>query len=143
MGGQGVRVYTDDMNFLYVFPLMALQVAVVLHVLAKVQHWAVYLSQFRFYIAYVNGTNDVFADILRRWSRGYRVGILLTQNICSMTYEEAQLTPSAADIEWLDLKTPHNTQKKNCEKPRTPKKDSFEGLCKIDGIIWIPEGHVS
>ena len=67
-----VHVFTDHRNLLFLFAPLALEPALGRHVVNKVQRWALYLSQFPYLIEHVDGQNNIFADILTRWLKGYR-----------------------------------------------------------------------
>lgn len=38
----------------------------------KVLRWAVFLSQFQYRIEHIDGKDNVMADIMKTWIRGYR-----------------------------------------------------------------------
>lgn len=65
-GAQLVHVSTDQQNLLYVFAPLALCPNSPRHVLSKVHRWAIHLSRFEFVIDYIEGANNVFADVLTR-----------------------------------------------------------------------------
>ena len=42
------------------------------HIVSKIQRCALFLSRFEYVIDHVGGIENIFADILTRWVRGYR-----------------------------------------------------------------------
>ena len=79
------------------------------HVLSKVQRWALYLSRFAYIIEHVRGDENVFADILTRWTKGYRRE---RKSVHSLLLESAeQLIPVPEDFIWPDIEVIRASQK--------------------------------
>ena len=78
------HVYTDHRNLLFVFAPLALEPALVRHIVSKVQRWALFLSRFPYVIEHVSGTENVFADIMTRWTKGYRRNACQLRAVTSM-----------------------------------------------------------
>jgi len=72
MGSKPLHIFTDHRNLLFVFAPLALEPSLGLHIVSKVQRWALFLSRFSYVIEHVDGASNVFADILTRWTKGYR-----------------------------------------------------------------------
>lgn len=72
LGAQPAHVYTDHCNLMFVFAPVALEPTLGRHIVSKEQRWALYLSRFPFAVENVSGKSNVFADILTRWTGGYR-----------------------------------------------------------------------
>ena len=72
LGHGDVRVFTDHRNLLFVFAPLSLEPSLGRHIVSKVQRWALYLSKFAYVIEHVSGCENVFADILTSWLKGYR-----------------------------------------------------------------------
>lgn len=99
MGDQDDHVFTDRSNLLYVFALMTLQHTVGRQVLYNVQRWAIHISQFKYFIERVHGAENVFAEVLTRWTKGDQADKLQIQNICALAFHHNQITKSSLDIE--------------------------------------------
>lgn len=85
MGEQKVHVFTDHRNLLYVFAPTVFHYSIGRHTLAKVQRWAIFFSQFEFFIEHIDGSDNVFEDILTRWKRGHRIKLLRTNQVSAVT----------------------------------------------------------
>lgn len=68
-----VSTYNDHRNLLHVFPSLPIRPISLIYMLAKVHRCAIYMSPFGFVIERIQGTENVFADLLTRWSRGHRI----------------------------------------------------------------------
>ena len=138
--GQGQsHVYTDHRNLLFVFAPLALEPALGRHIVSKVQRWALYLSRFPYVIEHVDGVDNVCADILTRWTRGYRNERQSRQAVCSMVLEDSsQMIPAADEFAWPDFHMIRASQRKHQQRP--------PGLSWCDSMrqwtmeqrIWIP-----
>ena len=91
MSGRPAHVFTDHRNFLFVFAPLALEPALGWHVVSKVQRWALFLSKFTYVVEHIDGNNNVFADILTMWTRGYRYEGYKLKTICILLVESAQI----------------------------------------------------
>ena len=69
---QDLRVFTDHRNLLFVFAPSTLEPSLGRHKVLKGLRWAVLLSRFVYCIEHVNGDENVMADIMTEWIRGYR-----------------------------------------------------------------------
>ena len=78
LSGQPVHVYTDHRNLLYIIVPSAGR-----YVMSKVQRWATYLSRFEYVLEHVDGDQNIFADIITRWMKGYRYNKVATGRVCS------------------------------------------------------------
>ena len=140
MGAPNVRVFTDHRNLLFVYAPLALEPSLGRHVVSKVQRWALYISRFRYVIEHVPGQQNVFADILTRWLRGYRKeerGL-----VCSMILDTAQqMVPSADSIPWPSIESMRSAQERQ-KRPEGLTFDEGDRLWKRDGLIWIPQGEL-
>lgn len=65
-------IFTDHRNLLFVFNPHSLNPDLKAHIVSKVQRWALYLSQFTYIINHIPGDENVMADIMTRWCKGYR-----------------------------------------------------------------------
>ena len=139
-GEKATHVFTDHRNLLYVFAPLAFEPALGRHVVAKVQRWALFLSQFDYVIEHIDGRENVFADILTRWFKGYRKekGLQL-RTICSLVNTGMQITPSTTDFVWPGMETYRRSQEKSKASTSRLFFDKHERLWKKSERIWIPE----
>lgn len=103
MEEQSFRGFTDHRNLLFVFAPHALEPVLGRHIASKIWRWTLFLSRFDSNIEHINGCRNVFSDILTRWTKGYRVGKLVTKAICSLQDTAMQVVPSAEDIGWPNM----------------------------------------
>lgn len=137
------HVYTDHRNLLFIFAPLSLEPALGRHVVSKVQRWALFLSGFSYVIEHIAGKDNVFADILTWWTRGYRVEESPRQAVCSMLLQDAeQLIPAADDIVWPGQEVFRNAQDAAEERPSEVVYCEEDRLWKKNGRIWIPTGDL-
>lgn len=72
-GSKPVHVITDHRNPLYAFARLALRLSSPRHVSSNVHRWAIHLSRFELLIDHIEWLTNLFADILTRWTSGYRM----------------------------------------------------------------------
>eukprot|EP00171_Calliarthron_tuberculosum_P004595 IDg4595t1 len=133
LGEQPVHVFTDHRNLLYVFAPCALVPTSPRHVVSKVQRWAMYLSRFDYAIEHIDGTANIFADLLTRWGRGHRVQITSKPRICNLTLATEQLVPAADEVVWPTRDTLISAQQRAAAAPA-------RGVADADGLILQAEG---
>lgn len=141
LGHTSVRVFTDHRNLLFVFAPLSLEPSLGRHIVSKVQRWALYLSKFSYVIEHVSGSDNVFADILTRWLKGYR-GESARSSICSMSLSTDQVVPTADELHWPTVQTFRDAQELVTQKPRGVKWDPDARLWKNGNQIWLPDGAV-
>lgn len=134
-GAHPVHVFTDHRNLLYVFAPIALRPNSPRHVLSKVHRWAIHLSRFEFVIDHIEGANNVFADILTRWSKGYRNTRAQQTNTIAALYKD--IVPTASAIKQVNVGDILEEQTKY--KPTEVLEKDENGLYKKESSIWIPD----
>lgn len=127
-----MHVFTDHRSLLYWFAPLLLCSNSPRHVLSKMHRWAIHLSTFEFFINHIGGASIIFADILTRWSKGYRA--VSAQRVVALY---ADIVPSAHEVEDITIKEIINEQK-NLYPPVGVEKDEI-GLFKKDQRTWIPD----
>ena len=70
MSGRPAHVFNDHRNLLFVFAPLALEPALGRQVVSKVQRWALFWSKYNYVTEHIDGDDNVFADILTRWTTG-------------------------------------------------------------------------
>ena len=140
MEKQPVHVSTDHRNPVFVFAPLALEPALGGHIISKVQRWALFLSRFIYVIEHIDGCSNIFADILTRWTKNYRVEKLSTKAIYSFLDTLAQVVPSSEDIEWPNIEELRASQ---CNAEARPAGLSMceDGLLRNTNRIWILNGN--
>lgn len=139
---QPVHVFTDHRNLLFVFAPLAMEPTLGRHVVTKVQRWALFLSRFENAIEHIDGSKNVFADILTRWTKGYRnVNKLGTPRICSLLTTVEQVVPSPEDIVWPSMEVIGSSQRDAVDKP-SGLRTGADGLMRLKELVWIPECDV-
>ena len=133
---QPVHVFTDHRNLLYVFAPMALEPTTKRHVACKVQRWAIFLSRFNYLIEHIDGSKNVFADILTRWARGYRSETLSTGHVSSLTLHTPPVMPAADEVEWPNIAGMREAQRAANPPPNANCAD--DGLVRVGTQIWVP-----
>lgn len=132
-GSKRTHVFTDHKNLLYVFAPLALRPNSPMHVLSKVHRWAIHLSRFDFFINHIEGADNVFADILTRWSKGYRATSAQSRMIAAL-YED--IIPSSTKMNIISMSDIKREQTKH-QPPATAHRDKDE-IVRIKEKIWIP-----
>ncbi len=134
------NVFTDHRNLLFVFNPATLEPTLGHHVVAKVQRWAMYLSQFQYGKEHVDGSSNLMADIMTRWYRGYRgktIGIkrlmhkLLAADIVS--------SPLTKEFDWPTAEQIRRHQGKHYRFRPTGTKRNEDALLCVAERIWIPD----
>ena len=140
MSGRPGHVFTDHRNLLFVFAPLALEPALGRHVVSKVQRWVLFLSKYTYFIEHIDGDDTVFADILTRWTKGYRNEGYELKTICSLLVQRAeQMAPAAENIEWPDMENFRGSQAQNDGNQKIGLRfDEVDGLWKMNDRIWIP-----
>ena len=72
MSGGPAHVFTDYKNFLFLFAPPELEPALGRHVESMVDRWALILSKYAYVAEHIDGDDNVFADIITKWRKGYR-----------------------------------------------------------------------
>jgi len=140
IAAEDVSVFTDHRNLLYVFHPQALNPDVRVHVVRKVQRWALYLSQFSYNIEHVAGEDNWMADLLTRWAKGYRA----STKVSRITIQDRDRLPSSTDTGfiWPTLGFIRTAQHKAKEQP--PKGYvKIRAIWENNGIYWVPSKAAS
>ena len=113
-----VHVFTDHQILLFVFAPLAMEPTLGRHVVSKIQRWALFLSRFDYMVEHIEGEKDVFADILTRWTMGYRNEHTSNRSrVCSLPTTAEQVVPSLDDIEWPGMQIMRTSQAQAADKP--------------------------
>ena len=135
------HVFTDHRNLLFVFAPLALEPALGRHVVNKVQRWALFLSQFPYVIEHVDGSRNVFADILTRWLKGYRAERKKARTMCKLVMNRDIVeSPTSGSFIWPTISSFQDCQTRF---PPSPEMDKVlwcpeDCLWRRENCIWIP-----
>lgn len=99
-GPSPVRIYRDHRNLLFVFAPLALRPDAPRYVLAKVYRCAIHMSRVNFTIEQIQGTKNVFADLLTRWLCGHRAHKAVCRSIMALY---RSIVPSACEGKDLEI----------------------------------------
>ena len=133
-------MFTDHRNLLFIFAPLALERSLGRHIIPKVQRWALYMSRFHYVIEHFKGKDNVFADILTRWIRGYRNESKGHTAICSTLLQEAEkLIPAAESFSRPSIDSIRHSQQEHDLPSQILELHALDGLWKTDGRIWIPQ----
>ena len=139
-GSRVTHIFTDHRNLLFVFCPSAVEPALGRHVFSKVQRWALYLSKFDYVIEHIPGVENVFADILTRWLKGYRVQEKGLRRVCRISHITEQLVPSPSnkDFVWPSWDMIKQAQSRHSDECTTLQK-SDDGVYRKKGLVYIPK----
>ena len=139
------EIHTDHRNLLFLFSPLAFEPKLGRHVVTKVQRWALFLTRFPYRISHIAGEDNVFADIMTRWFRGYRGNLAESETaLCRRVSRLALLVPPAypsptsAESEWPCAATLKSEQKLHVDF--IPSNARLEdGLWRMPAKrIWVP-----
>ena len=139
MSSKPCHVFTDHRNLLFVFAPLSLEPALGRHIVSKVQRWALYLSRFPYIIEHVSGTANVFADILTRWTRGYRRNTHTLRSVNSIVNLNNQIVPPADGIVWPSWNLIRQSQQSSQHILNTAKLNEETKLYEVNNCTWIPQ----
>ena len=93
-----VHVFTDHRNLLFVSSPTFLKPNIGSHAVPKILRWALFLSMFTYKIEQVMGEENIFADILSTWLKGYRTEKQsIKKTIRFFVSQPPQILPSTED----------------------------------------------
>ena len=140
MSGRPANVFTDHRNLLFVFAPLALEPVLGPQGVSTVQRWALFLSKYTYVIEHIDGDDNVFADVLTRWTKGYRNEGYKLKTICSLLVQSAeQIVPAAEMIEWPDMENFRGSQAQDDGDQKIGLEfDAVDRIWKMNDRIWIP-----
>ena len=128
---KGFDLFTDHNNLIFMFDPLAVQPDLSVSSTRKVLRWAIKMCIYNYTCVHIRGEENVWADLLTRWSHSPTVKRLVA----------IPVLPSAAEEEF-DWPTPHSIfseQRKHLsEKPINlfQRNDVWENE---NNIIWVPD----
>ncbi len=137
-----VHISTDHRNLLFVFSPHALEPALGRNVVSKVQSWALHLSKYQHVIEHIDGSENVFANILTRWVRGYRAQSSARKVAIVKLVDGIVSSSCAHDFSWPDFAVVRDSQTKFAGVRLKNSTIDANGIVKIAKSIWIPDQGV-
>ena len=132
---QGFDLYTDHNNLIYIFDPTSVVTDISQTTIQKVLRWAVRLSVYKYTCVHINGTDNVWADLLGHWSAPL-------PTIRRLVHAPELPSSSAEDFEWPTAVDLYKAQQSAWEDARPPglEQDNADGLYKTEtNAVWIPE----
>lgn len=100
-------------------------------VLSEVPRWNIHLSRFVIFIDHIEGANNVLADMLTKWAKGYRVA--LAEKVAALYTD---IVPSANEAKFITVQEIINKQQKH-QYPVGIEMDGV-GVYRKDQQAWMP-----
>lgn len=129
-------IFTDHRNLLFVFHPTAIESTLGRHKVLKVLRWALYLSTFTYRIEHIPGSENVMADIMTRWLRGYRGQRPSIRRLKAPL--PVPTAPAPDGEEWPDRLAIIATQGTQEAPPPARATKDEDGLIRCDGRVWLP-----
>lgn len=132
-------VFTDHRNLLFTFHPSALDSSLGRHKIMKVIRWAIFLSTFSYTIQHIAGDENVMADILTRWMRGYRGHYPTVRRLRDAQHQlRVNTAPEPDSTTWPTRLQLLSAQQQSAEEPKSNLTTDTDGLLRIRGAVWIP-----
>ena len=145
MGDQKVQVFTDHRNLLFSYSPLCSEPILGSHAVSEVQIWAMYLSRFEYNIEHLDADANIFAEILTRWLKGYRVEQKVARKAVLAFSVIAQMMPSS-DPEKFVWPTQNilriSREQRKDSRPEEAILNEVLRLYQIAAKIWIPTEDV-
>ena len=127
----GFDLYTDRNNLIFLFDPLSVVSDLSQTTLRKVLRWAVLLSMYNYTCFHIKGANNVWADLLGRWS-------VTPTSRCPVRIPELP-SSSATGFEWPTLQEIYQTQTDSENK----RPGNLEKVADVwhnkEGAIWAPD----
>ena len=136
MAAEDTHVFTDHRNLLFIFNPRVINPTIAQHAVSKVQRWALYLSQYQYSIEHIPGPSNEMADMLTRWTKGYRQ----VSKKSRIQLEDYDIVPSSADPEFVWPSLEDVAQSQENYRSDAPKNSTVSnGILYANGKLWIPK----
>jgi hypothetical protein len=157
-------ILSDHLNLTYIYNPLAVDPTLTLHVVHKLQRWALKLSVFAYRMEHVAGEVNYWTDLLTRWGVGWvaggtqkartKIARLFSQPYIMPAEEEEpkpnfpaqqeiMLSQKRAIAEYEQRKKAlGNSDKSTRLSEEPPEAVGARGLRVVDGVIWIPAKSV-
>ena len=144
----GFQLYTDHRNLQFIFSKSSGTISTHRHTAAKLQRWSLLLMAFEYHIHFIEGENNVWADLLSRWGipkpgkenveTAFPVNKVLMMPI-SPTISKEFIWPTLDHI-----RTSQETWKNKNEKITVTRMKGKDFIWHTStGQIWIPNGDIN
>jgi RNase H-like domain found in reverse transcriptase len=137
-----VRIMTDPRNIVYIYNPLSVDQSLARHTVHKLQRWALKRSVFNYIIEHINGTANVWADIVSRWGAGYQRDQVAAPHLLGALFQAPyQLAESERTLP--NLQDILQAQKTALKKKSNSNAPCAQGQQEVrfydDGAIWIPD----
>ena len=139
----GVSIYTDHRNLLYIFDPKGQDANVSQHVVSKLTRWALKLSAFSYTITHISGESNVWADMLTRWTKQ---PLMATSGINQLYTTPNNISFGAREpISWPDAAEIKNAQSEYANESTNMMYNDKDGMKRFrrSNAIWIPDRATS
>ena len=127
----GFDLYTDHNNLIFLFDPLSVVPDLSQTTLRKVLRWAVRLSMYNYTCFHIKGADNVWADLLGRWS--------VTTTIRRLVRIPELPSSSATGFEWPTLDEIYQTQT-DSENQRPGNLEKVADVWRNkEGAIWVPD----
>ena len=128
---EGFDLYTDHNNHIFIFDPTAVVPDISQTTFRKFLRWAVRLSMYHYTCFHIKGQDNVWADLLGRWSAPPTLRRRVRISVLPSSSEE--------DFEWPSREF-NSISQKHADSERPPNLDLVEGLwCNPMGAVSIPD----
>ena len=132
-GAQGFDLFTDHSNLVFIFDPLAVCPDISQSSLKKVLRWAIRLSMYNYVCIHILGTENVWADLLGRWSAPQTN--IVQRIVCIPPLP----TASAEEFEWPTDESLLEAQERHSDKRPVGLSKSNGLWTSPNGSIWIPD----
>ncbi|POM61080.1 putative retroelement, partial [Phytophthora palmivora] len=135
---KGFHLFTDHRNLVYIFDPYATDTGMQRYQADKLQRWAMTLTAYRYVVEHVKGDENVWADILSRWS-GFAEDEKHQMSRISALGLVSTLSPlTTQDFQWPSLTEISALQQPAERSEEVQWEDARQCFVILGDKIWIP-----
>ena len=142
---KGFHIFTDHRNLQFIFDPRSIDNAIARYRADKLQRWSMVLQMFRYTVEHVAGSENVWGDLLSRWSRPNYNKERVSGRCCALSAVTNVSPLEKTDFEWPSLEQTKAIQDKALvgQAATSYTKDAVK-LVWVDaqGRTWIPDHAV-
>lgn len=126
----GFDLFTDHNNLIFIFDPIAVKPDINQAATRKVLRWAVRLSNYQYVCSHISGKDNVWADLLTRWSAPLTIRRLVTIPPFPTTFK---------DFDWPARDDIICSQEQHSGSRPATVQTLKELLCFPSGAVWVPD----
>ncbi|KAJ0392214.1 hypothetical protein P43SY_008832 [Pythium insidiosum] len=133
----GFKLFCDHANLIQIFsPATEIRK----HVRGKLQRWALYLTDYRYEIEHVKGTDNVWADLVSRWLHGAVPDAVTAKAVRTRsTPALSRLRPLQDELfNWPTTTSVRDAQQRYKRHAPEEAVATEEGVLAVEGRVWVP-----